>query len=241
MAAILLARRRRLPVGTNRDWSEAIVDLAARRLVSTRPDWGQAMVAELAFIQGRAARLRFALGCARAALVAPLADPRPAGAARVVVAAAAVAVIGLRAWTQRRAVAAPAIRQHGAPYELAASLLVLAAVGVHAWLVDRRDREASACAAAGRRSGVTVGVILGASALVLTLPVPGAVLSSSVAGVVANLVFPLALAGCLIAGLMAARVSGDQAAGYAAGVWAGRVAGSIMAIGLLAATVSATG
>jgi hypothetical protein len=241
VAAFVLARRRRLPVGVSRDWSQVIVELSARRLVSTRPDWGRAMVAELACLEGRPTRLRFALGCAWAGLVAPLADPKPAGAARLVVATAAVAVIGLGAWAQRRAAAAPAVGQHGFAYELTATLLALGAVGVHVWMVDRRARQASRRAAAGRRFGVTVGVILGACALVVCLPVPGAVFPASAAQVVPNLAFPLAIAGCLLAGLMAARASGDRGSGYEAGVWAGRVAGSIMAIGLLAATVFATG
>ena len=50
----LLARGRHLPVGVKRDWSETIVNLSARRLVSTRPDWGRAMVAELAMNCGDA-------------------------------------------------------------------------------------------------------------------------------------------------------------------------------------------
>ena len=241
VAAFLVARRGRLAVGVSGDWSEAIVDLSARRLVSTRPDWGRAMVAELACLQGRATRLRFALGCVRAALVAPLADPRPARAARVVVAAAAVAVIGLGGWAQQRAAVAPAVGQHGVAYELAATALGLAAIGVHAWMVDRRARDASTGAASSRRPGVIIGVILGISALVVSLPLPGAVFSSSAAGVVADVGFPLVIGGCLLAGLVAARASGNRASGYQAGVWAARVAGSIMAIGLLAATLWATG
>ncbi len=240
VALFLVALGWRRTVAGTSDSAAAIVDLSARRLASTRPEWGRAMAAELSCLDGRSTRLRFALGCARAALLPPAAGANPAPGVRLVVAAAAVAIVGLGILVQRRAEAA-AIARHGGSYELAAVVLVLAAVGLHVWLVDRRARETSARATAARRSGVTVGVFLGATALLLSLPIPGASSSSWFGGVTAMLAFPLMLVGCLLTGVVAARASGDSASGHEAGVWAGRVAGSIMAIGLLATTLWATG
>ena len=110
-----------------------------------------------------------------------------------------------------------------------------------AWLVDRRARETSPRAASARRAGITSGVLLGALALLLSLPLPGTWSSSALGNMAAMLAFPLLLVGCLVTGVVAARASGDAAGGREAGVWAGRVAGSILAIGLLAATLWATG
>jgi hypothetical protein len=237
---ILLGWRRAL-AHHGRDPAAAIADLSARRLAYTRPDWGRAMAAELSSLDGRSTRLRFALGCARAAWFPPLGDARPAPGTRIVVAAVAAAVICLGIVVQRRAEEATAVGGHGAVYGSVVAVLVLAIVGVHAWLADRRARETSARAAAARRAGITAGVFLGALALLCSLPLPGAVASSALGNVAPMLVFPLLLVGSLVTGVVAARASGDPATGHEAGVWAGRVAGSVMAIGLLATTLWATG
>ena len=49
----------------------------------------------------------------------------------------------------------------GTVYEITVTLLVLAAVGLHAWLVDRRARQVSASSVVARRWGVAIGVVLG--------------------------------------------------------------------------------
>ena len=242
VAVVLIAIGwRRALAGQGGDPAAAIVELSARRLASTRPDWGRAMSAELSSLDDRSARLRFALGCARAAWLPPLADARPALGSRIVEAAVAAAVIGLGVLVQRRADAATAVGRHGAAYGIVVAVLVLAIVGLHAWLVDRRTRETSARAGTARRAGITAGVFLGALALLTSMPLPGTLASSALGNVAAMLAFPLMLAGCLATGVFAARASGDPASGREAGVWAGRVAGSILAIGLLAATVWAIG
>jgi hypothetical protein len=240
VALVLVALSWRRTVVDEDDLAAAIVELSARRLASARPGWGRAMAAELSALDGRRTRLRFALGCARTALLPPLADGSTAPA-RVAIVAVVGAVIGLGIVVQRRAQAAPAFGRHGASYEIAVTSLYLALIALHAWLVDRRARETSARAAAARRSGITVGIVLGAIALLLSLPLPGVSSSSHLSTVAAILPFPLMLAGCVLTGVMAARASGDSASGHEAGVWAGRVAGSIMAIGLLAATLWASG
>jgi hypothetical protein len=240
VALFLVALGWRRTVADADDLSAAIVDLSARRLASTRADWGRAMTAELSALDERDARFRFALGCARTALLPPLAEEGTASA-RFLVAGVAGTVIGLGILVQRRAQAAPALGRHAGSYEFAVTLLFLGFIGLHAWLVDRRARETSARAAAARRSGITAGIVLGALALLLSLPLPGVLSSSAVSSVAAILPFPLMLVGCVLTGVIAARASGDSASGHEAGVWAGRVAGSILAIGLLAATVWASG
>ncbi len=240
VALLLVAVGWRRTVADAGDLSAAIVDLSARRLASARPDWGRAMAAELSALDDRRTRLRFALGCARTALLPPLADGSAAPAVRIAIVAVVGAVIGLGIVVQRRAEAASAVGKQGASYEITVTALFLALIALHAWLVDRRAREASTRAASARRSGITAGIFLGALALLLSLPLPG-VSSPSVSSVAAILPFPLMLVGCVLTGVMAARASGDSASGHEAGVWAGRVAGSILAIGLLAATVWASG
>jgi hypothetical protein len=54
-----------------RDLPTRIVAVAARLLHGDRREWGAAMAAELAQLHHRPARWQFALGCARAALLAP--------------------------------------------------------------------------------------------------------------------------------------------------------------------------
>ena len=242
VAAVLIALGwRRALADQGGDPAAAIVELSARRLASTRPEWGRAMAAELSSLDGRSTRLRFALGCARVAWFPPLTDARSARGERIVVAAVVAAVIVLGILVQQRAEAAGDGGGHGGVYRVVVAVLVLTIVGLHAWLVDRRARETSARAAAARRAGITTGVFLGALALLCSLPLLGTLSSSALGNAAAILAFPLMLVGCLVAGVAAARVSGDSASGREAGVWAGRVAGSTMAIGLLAATLWATG
>ena len=152
-----------------------------------------------------------------------------------------MAIVALGILAQRRVELATAVGRRGAVYEFAAALLALTAVALHAWLVDRRAREASRRAAAARRSGVVAGVILGCLTLTLLVPWPGIRSSALGSGIVTLPLFPLVPVGCLLAGAAAARASGESASGREAGVWAGRVAGAIMAIGLLATTLWASG
>lgn len=66
---------------------------AAGLLPAQREEWGQAMLGELASIQGRGRRSRFAAGCAVAALLLP---PRGRAAAAVMAAAAGIAALYAR-------------------------------------------------------------------------------------------------------------------------------------------------
>jgi hypothetical protein len=74
------------------DRARSLLSLAVRRLPPDRRDWGQAMLAELDQLQGRAARWRFTLGCVRVALAPPRAAPSPGLAVRAAVVGGAAGV-----------------------------------------------------------------------------------------------------------------------------------------------------
>ena len=76
------------------DPARSLVSMATRLLPAQRRDWGQAMQAEFDAVPGPWARWRFALGCARMALVAPRQAGGPALLVRVGLLAGA-AVVGL--------------------------------------------------------------------------------------------------------------------------------------------------
>lgn len=70
--AIVMARRvADAPSRAPEDVAARLLRWAVGLLTADRAEWGQAMVGELDHIQGRAQRLRFALGCVAASLVLP--------------------------------------------------------------------------------------------------------------------------------------------------------------------------
>jgi hypothetical protein len=74
------------------DRARSLLTLAVRRLPPERRDWGQAMLAELDQLQGRAARWRFTLGCVRVALAPPRAAPPPGLVVRAAIVVGAAGV-----------------------------------------------------------------------------------------------------------------------------------------------------
>ena len=90
------------------DPARSLVSLATRLLPAQRRDWGQAMQAEFDAVPGPWARWRFALGCARMALVAPRQAGGPALLVRVGLLAGA-AVVGLGIYGLAPAMAAVAL------------------------------------------------------------------------------------------------------------------------------------
>ena len=112
-----------------RDRARSLVALAARLLPAQRRDWGQAMLAEFDAIQGRWGRWRFALGCARVALVAPRQAGGPALLVRAGVLAGAAAVgLGIYAL---------------APAMAAFAMLFPAVLAGCVWLALLRSRSAT--------------------------------------------------------------------------------------------------
>jgi hypothetical protein len=187
-----------------RDAPRRIVALAARALPSARADWGAAMVAELDHVDGRGARWRFALGCARvAAFRAP--------AREMAVAVAAVAALvgyGFVRWPGMVAddVVVGAIH-------LAVLVLLLAAY-----------LRASVSPAAVGWAGLLVAALWAASDVMRTLSVPGAITMAAVAAVGA-------LAGLALVGARARGVGAGARAGASVGVAIGL--GSFLAIVLV--------
>src|SRR6201987_5396799 len=89
---ILIAWYRREPRrfldGPAEDAPLRLVRWATGLLAPQRAEWGQAMLGELAHIEGRTRRMRFALGCAGAALMLPPWGRAATGAGAVIVLAA---------------------------------------------------------------------------------------------------------------------------------------------------------
>src|SRR5258705_13491529 len=71
--AIALYRRnpRRFLDGPSEDAPLRLLRWAVSLLSPQRAEWGQAMLGELAHLEGRVRRMRFALGCSGAALILP--------------------------------------------------------------------------------------------------------------------------------------------------------------------------
>jgi hypothetical protein len=93
--ALLLRYARAVPAGPEArgDAPERLLRWAVGLLSAQREEWGQAMLGELDYIDGRAQRWRFAVGCAGAALLlAPWGRAAAAMWAMVAVAAAAAGV-----------------------------------------------------------------------------------------------------------------------------------------------------
>src|SRR5690349_24817344 len=71
--AIALYRRnpRRFIDGPSEDAPQRLLRWAVSLLSPQRAEWGEAMLGELAHLDGRPRRMRFALGCSGAALMLP--------------------------------------------------------------------------------------------------------------------------------------------------------------------------
>lgn len=93
---VVLSRRPAAEVGGastfGGDASTRLLRWAVGLLAPERGEWGEAMVAELAYIEGRRRRWRFAVGCATSMLLPPWGRHTPAIIATFVVAAASAAV-----------------------------------------------------------------------------------------------------------------------------------------------------
>lgn len=159
-----------------------VLALTVATLPEPRQRWGEAMLGELAQVQGRAARWRFTLSCARAALSLPLPTRRPPIALAVVgVVAAAVAV----AHTVVGA-AVPGLGFFAAGF--------VAVVGVMVVLAIARARRVRppVLAATVLVAGAVAAAIAALAVFLLEHPTAAEGLSSARAAILA-----IALAGCL--------------------------------------------
>jgi len=214
------------------DLAFRILSFSSQALPEERGDWGEAMLAELDCVSGRRRRLRFALGCARAALLPPRAGAA-AQAVRIGAATTAVAVIGLFLYTRNRLLGesyAGPNSQRGV-LGINVDLLFLGLVAASALTALVRSRLTPWRVRAARLYGAVAGVIVGGIALTASLP---GLAVQDVNGLSPNDWFVLAaLATMLAAGVAAAWSSHDARAGKEAGWWAGAIGGAILFIGLV--------
>lgn len=84
------------------DLAPRIVAAAARLLPNERHEWGTAMIAELAHVEGAHSRLRFALGCMRASLVASWPAPAPSKKITATMLAGVAACVAIMAYALTR-------------------------------------------------------------------------------------------------------------------------------------------
>ena len=215
------------------DLAFGILLFASRALPDERGDWGEAMLAELDRVSGRWRRVRFALGCAGAALLLP---PRPGAATqavRIVVATTVVAITALFLYTRHRLLGAsyPGPGRQRGVLGIRVDLLFLGVLAVSAVTALVRFRPTRRRARARRLYGAAGGVIVGGVALAGSLP---GLAVQDVNGLQPNDWFLLAaLATMLAVGVAAAWSSHDARAGKEAGWWAGAIGGAILFISLI--------
>ena len=215
------------------DLAFGILSFASRALQEERGDWGEAMLAELDRVSGWWPRVRFALGCAGAALLLP---PRPGAATqavRIVVATTVVAITGLFLYTRIELLGAsyPGPSSQRGVFGITVDLLFVGVVAASAVTALVRFRPTRRRVRHGRLYGAVGGVIVGGVALAGSLP---GLAVQDVNGLQPNDWFLLAaLATMLAVGVAAAWSSHDARAGKEAGWWAGAIGGAILFIGLL--------
>jgi hypothetical protein len=213
------------------DLSFVMLSLATRTLPDQRRDWGDAMLAELDRVSGGRRRLRFALGCATAALLLP----RPGAATqavRIVVATTVLAITALFLYTRHRLLgASPGPSSQRGVLWIRVDLLFLGFLAVSAVTALVRFQLTSRRVRTSRLYGAIGGVVVGGVALTGSLP---GLAVQDVSGLAPNDWFLLAaLATMLAVGVAAARTSHDPRAGKEAGWWAGAIGGAILFTGLI--------
>lgn len=214
IAAYLLVRLARAVATARRepgaDGASAVLALACRRLPADRAGWGQAMLAELDSVDGRAARWRFALGAAFAAVGARITGPLTGRPSLTLALAGIAACAGL---TVAALITYPALLgSRQLPLFLAVLTVVLAGYAV---LAVARARDTSPGASAARRQGMLAGLLLGATWFVFDT----AWWNLHGRPLVLAVIVPL------LAGVAAARRAGGLRAGLTSVTWAGLVAG----------------
>jgi hypothetical protein len=141
------------PDSVRRDMPQVLVLVSVVLLGGERSDWGRAMRGELAGVTDSRSRWRFALGCLRAAALAP---PGPGSSGRFVVSAVAAAAAGCAVLVGYSLVRYPGlVTGVGTWAELAIFLAVLASYLLTTSVVLRRIDARSA-------GSVRVAVITGA-------------------------------------------------------------------------------
>jgi hypothetical protein len=225
-----------------RDRAGFVLGLVRRWLPEERHAWGDAMSAELARIDGRAERRRFAVGCVRVALVPSRAGPQPSRTWGGAILASSAAVLALGLYSQERIAADASIGGHGVLYTTCATALGIVVAVAYVFIALRLAGSTTQRARVSRRYGVTTGALIGTVVLLANTPVATKTFGARHAVLASSAVAGLGvMAATLIAGSLAARAGGDRRAGRDAGIWAGMTGGFVLLTGLLIVTFAATG
>jgi hypothetical protein len=211
------------------DRPAALVAFAARRLSAERPEWAQAMLAEIGYIEGSGARWRFALGCVQVALM----PPRPAErSGQVLRGAVLLGVLGCAATALYAATRGPERSLDFGAGSVALLAVVLIAYAAAAFLLSW---SAAPAALLARRLGLAGGLIVG---LLLVL---GNSPASPFGALMRGPLGPITpLAASLVVAAAAAAMAGTTRAGIAAALWTGAVASLLFCAGIMALTYGAT-
>ncbi len=212
------ARRARRASG---DGPSTLLRRTVEMLPTDRSEWGDAMCAELAQVQRRAARWSFSLGCAQTVLSlrvrANLARPTREGTGlRAVVLLAAAAALGLGAYGLVRY---PDLRSGPAAWaSICGFVLLVLGYGAAALVLSP---GATRGARAARRFGLAGGLAVAGAWLVILAP------GDAFKGLV---LLPLAIAllGPAAVAVLAARSTRDASAALGAALWSGLVGGLLV-------------
>jgi hypothetical protein len=210
------------------DAPEPLALLCAAMLGSERPEWGRAMVGELAPLTGRSARRGFALGCVRATMSAPAGAGVPwraIVAAYLFTATACAGLVGFALVRYPGLVTGP-----GTWVELA---IFLAVLGVYVASTGVILRKMDGTTFAAVRPALLAGV--GVTAAVVAAAIAFAAQAPQIALLTSWLVVPL---GAVAVGAVGARRRNLARVGRQAALLAAFGAGLLVFLGWVADTVA---
>lgn len=216
------------------DWPDRLLGLAVGGLPADRSEWGTAMSAELGGVEGRRARWRFSLGCARASVAmqvraAVATRDRGGSGVRAFALCAVVVALGLAGYGLVRY---PALRSSFNTWA-SATFFVALALG-YAVSALSLSRGAAAQAVVARRYGLAGGLLTGGAWLLILAP-DAIGKSLVVVPLLVALLAPLAVAG------LAARTSGNARAATGAALWSGLIGALLVFIIWVATTYARDG
>ena len=230
-AAVLAQRVIRGDGGDSADW---LLGMAVHGLPAGRSEWGSAMRAELAGVDGRRARWRFSLGCARAATAMHVQarltrHDRGGSVVRALALWAVASTLMLGAYGLVRY---PALRSSFNTWASATFFVVVALAYAAAALTLSRGTTTQADVS--RRYGLAGGLLTGAAWLLVLAPT----------GIAKSLVFvPLttALLAPVAVAVLAARSSRNAGAARGAALWSGLIGALLVFIIWTATTYAEDG
>jgi hypothetical protein len=227
--SIAIRAAREMLVSPAPDRPAALVAFAARRLASERPEWGQAMLAEISYIENSGARWRFALGCAQVAFMPPRRAERSGQALRGAV------LIGVLACASMAVYAATRRPDRSLDFEAWSVALLAVILLAYVAVTFLMSWSAAPAALLARRLGLVGGIVVGALLVLGNSPAsPFGDLMRSPLGPITPMLVSLVVAA------VAASLAGTMRAGIEAALWTGMVSSLIFCAGIMALTYGAT-